>query len=438
MPDLKDGETVEMKGSGAKPYVLRNVGGVYSCSCPAWRNQSTPIERRTCKHLRKLRGEEAERERLGDELPAKPVKSASETKGPPLLLAQSWDNAMDLSGWWMSEKLDGVRAYWDGKQFLSRQGNVYHAPDWFVEGLPDTPLDGELWIDRKRFQQTVSVVRRQDKSEHWKSVRLLVFDAPQCEGSFEERLKYLADTLGADQHPYAAMHEQQCCRNVAHLQEELTRIEKLGGEGLMLREPGSSYEVGRSTSLLKVKSFHDTEAVVLDHRPGKGKFKGMMGALIVQLPDGTEFSVGTGFSDAERHSPPPPGSVITFRYQELSDGGVPRFPSYVRMSTAAQSPVTPVDPKPKKAPAKAAAAKKEEAASPSVPGETRYFEFSDGKSNKFWEISIDSEVVNVRYGKIGTNGTTKAKELASADAAQKHYEKLVSEKENKGYVEGAS
>ncbi|PQO34998.1 DNA ligase [Bremerella cremea] len=430
MPDLKDGETTEMKGSGAKPYVLKNVGGVYSCSCPAWRNQSTAIERRTCKHLRKLRGEAAEKERLGGELPAKPVKPAAEAKGPPLLLAQSWDNAMDLSGWWMSEKLDGVRAYWDGKQFLSRQGNIYHAPDWFVEGLPATPLDGELWIDRKKFQQTVSVVRRQDKSEHWKSVRLLVFDAPQCEGSFESRLQFLADTLGADQHPYASLHEHQCCRDVAHLQEELARIEHLGGEGLMLREPGSKYEVGRSTSLLKVKSFHDTEAIVLDHRPGKGKFKGMMGALIVQLADGTEFSVGTGFSDAERVTPPPPGSVITFRYQELSDGGVPRFPSFVRVSTLAVVEAANAS-EPVSATAKAVKSKKKEADT-SVP---RYFEFSDGKSNKFWEIAIDDTEVTVRYGRIGANGTTKVKGFANTDAAQKQYAKLISEKEGKGYTE---
>ncbi|PQO44425.1 DNA ligase [Blastopirellula marina] len=437
MPDIPDGESVEVKGSGTKPYVLKNIGGVYSCSCPAWRNQSTPIERRTCKHLRKVRSEEAERERIGGELPAKPVKSAKEAKGPPLLLAQSWDNATDLSGWWMSEKLDGVRAYWDGTQILSRQGNVYHAPDWFVEGLPSTPLDGELWIDRKRFQQTVSVVRRQDKSDHWKNVRLLVFDAPECEGSFENRLEYLAETLGPSQHPYATVHQHQCCESLAHLREELTKVEQLGGEGLMLREPGSKYEVGRSMSLLKVKSFHDTEAVVLDHRAGKGKFKGMLGALIVQLPDGTEFSVGTGFSDAERVSPPPPGSVITFRYQELSDGGVPRFPSFVRVSSLASAPPTEAPPS-KSRPAKKTSLKKKVDAAPEAPAaakEARYFEFSDGKSNKFWEVSIASLVVTVRYGRIGTDGTTKVKELASVEAAQKHYEKLIAEKENKGYTE---
>src|SRR5688500_3311306 len=139
MPDLNDGETAEVKGSARLPYILKNVGGVYSCTCPAWRNQSVAIESRTCKHLRKYRGDQAEQDRIGSALPSKPKpKSADgeEAEGPPILLAQSWTNDVDLAGWWMSEKLDGVRAYWDGKQFISRQGNLYHAPDWFAAALP--------------------------------------------------------------------------------------------------------------------------------------------------------------------------------------------------------------------------------------------------------------------------------------------------------------
>src|SRR5437899_1961058 len=196
MPDLADGETTEMKGSGAKPYVLKNTGGVYSCSCPAWRNQSIAIERRTCKHLRRLRGDTAEEARIGGALAQRPDKPASagsagdEDAGPSLLRAERWDNSTDLSGWWMSEKLDGVRAYWDGKQFLSRQGNLFHAPDWFIEGLPDVPLDGELWIERKKFQRTVSIVRRQDKNELWREVRYVVFDAPAAGGGFEARTAF--------------------------------------------------------------------------------------------------------------------------------------------------------------------------------------------------------------------------------------------------------
>src|SRR5439155_14966785 len=227
------------------------------------------------------------------------------------------------------EKLDGVRAYGDGRRCLSRLGNPYHAPEWFVAGLPDVPLDGELWGGRKKFQRTVSIARRQDQSDHWQELSFVVFDAPAMDAPFEERLAFLEGNLGAGRAPYARFHEHVRCQGNEHLKTELARVEALGGEGLMLRQPASKYEVGRSSTLLKVKSFHDAEAHVMEHLDGEGRHQGRLGALLVELPDGTRFSVGTGFSDAERKDPPPPGSVITFRYQELSDGGVPRFPSYV-------------------------------------------------------------------------------------------------------------
>ena len=162
MLNLRDGEAVEVQGSASRPYQLKNVAGVYSCTCPAWRNQSLPIDRRTCKHLRQYRGEAAERHRIGQPLPTAVIQTSAKITSPALLLAHAWDNSQDLTGWWISEKLDGVRAYWTGSGFLSRQGNVFYAPDWFTSGLPQMPLDGELWLGRKKFQRTVSIVRRQD------------------------------------------------------------------------------------------------------------------------------------------------------------------------------------------------------------------------------------------------------------------------------------
>jgi DNA ligase-1 len=329
MPDLIDGEAVEMKGSGSRPYILKNSGGVYSCSCPAWRNQSTAIERRTCKHLRKLRGEEAEAARVGlPEVvrPATEGQAAAGKVGPPVLLAERWDNAQDLTGWWMSEKLDGVRAYWDGRSLISRLGNPFHAPDWFVAGLPGVPLDGELWIGRKAFQRTVGVVRRQDQSDHWKAVTFVAFDAPAVAGPFEVRLAFVRDHAERGNAAHLRAHDHVVCQGLPHLKDELARVEALGGEGLMLRQPGTGYEVGRSSTLLKVKSFRDDEARVVEHLAGAGRHKGRLGALLVELADGTRFAVGTGLSDAERGAPPLIGSTISFRYQELSDGGVPRFP----------------------------------------------------------------------------------------------------------------
>ncbi|MCU0982180.1 MAG: DNA ligase [Pirellulaceae bacterium] len=329
-----------------------------------------------------------------------------------------------------------MRAFWDGKQFLSRQGNLFHAPGWFVAGLPDEPLDGELWIGRKQFQRTVSIVRRQDQSDLWKEVRFLVFDAPRCDGGFEARLEFLAESLRAERQPYARLHEHQRCQGLPQLREELARVEALGGEGLMLRQPGSAYEVGRSFTLLKIKTFHDAEAVVLGHQPGKGKFKGLLGALAVQLPDGTEFSVGTGLSDAERAAPPPVGSVVTFRYQELSDGGVPRFPSFVRICKMAETKPAPKELPTNKTQARVSAEMDTVMAIGSST--VRHFEFVEGKSSKFWEISVDGCEATVRYGRIGTAGTCKVKTFADAEAAQRDADKLIAEKTGKGYVETGS
>jgi DNA ligase-1 len=437
MPDLADGESYLMQGSAAKPYELKNVGGVYSCTCPAWRNQNTPIERRTCKHLRKLRGEAAEEARCGGALPVVKAKRKSATGeeeegGPGVLLAESWDNALDLSGWWMSEKLDGVRAYWDGKQFLSRNGNIYHAPDWFVEGLPETPLDGELWLARKAFQRTVSIARRQDKTDHWKQLRYVVFDAPAQTGVFEERLDFLKDLFARRTLQYALSHTQELCRDLAHLQTELARVEQLGGEGLMLREPKSKYVAGRSATLLKVKNFQDAEAKVIGHQPGAGRHKGRLGAVLVTFPNGIQFAVGTGFSDRERESPPPIGSTITFRYQELSDGGVPRFPSYVGVREEVPPPAA--KPAPARSKKVEMPVKVEKPAQPAATGK-RYFEFVEGKSSKFWEIVVNGKEMTTRYGKIGSAGKSTTKSFKDEAAARATADKLIAEKTADGYVE---
>jgi DNA ligase 1 len=332
MPDLGDGQSVEFQGSAAKPYILKNVGGVYSCSCPAWRNQSLPIDRRTCKHLRQYRGEAAEQSRLGGSLSPSTLP-ANPKSAPPLLLAHTWDNEQDLSGWWISEKLDGVRAYWTGEGFQSRQGNPFYAPAWFTNGLPRVPLDGELWIGRKKFQRTVSIVRRQDGGELWRQVLYVVFDAPKAGGPFEERRRVMAAEAREDRCPFVRVLYQAFCNGTDNLRKELDRIEALGGEGLMLRQPGSLYEAGRSHTLLKVKRFQDAEARVIEHLSGDGRHKGRLGALLVELAGGIQFAVGTGFTDVQRENPPAIGSVITFRFQELTDGGVPRFPSFVRVRT---------------------------------------------------------------------------------------------------------
>jgi DNA ligase-1 len=354
--------------------------------------------------------------------PASPTEVAAPAEeddaGMPVLLAERWDGVQDPTGWWMSEKLDGVRAYWDGRGLLSRLGNAFLAPEWFTAGLPATPLDGELWAGRKQFQRAVSIVRRQDRGEAWREISFVVFDAPALEAPFEERLRQCRALLEAARLPHVSVHEHRACGGIDDLRAELARVEQLGGEGLMLRKPGSLYVSGRSTTLLKVKTFRDAEARVIEHLPGEGRHAGRLGALLVERPGGTRFSVGTGFSDAERASPPPIGSVITYRYQELSAGGVPRFPSYVGMRDDVRlSPSTPVLAK---------------GGTPLAAGRRR-FECVDGTSSKFWEVVVSGSEMTVCFGRIGTAGQTKTKTLASPEAAAREADKLVAEKTAKGY-----
>ncbi|MGE0712284.1 MAG: DNA ligase [Planctomycetota bacterium] len=474
MADLEDGESTTVQGSARDPYVLKNEGGFYSCTCPAWLHQSRPIDLRTCKHLKQLRGAEVEAARVGAAAAVGPVRRpraasasartpADQTSGeggeaPALLLAHSWEGHEDPTGWWMSEKLDGVRAFWDGQRFVSRLGNLYLAPEWFTAGLPRTPLDGELWIGRGEFQRTVSAVRRARAGEAWKEVRYLVFDAPAHGEAFEARHAHLRATLGADHTPYASVVDHTACEGRDHLREELARVEALGGEGLMLRQPGSRYERGRSQTLLKVKSFLDAEARVLEHLAGRGKHDGRLGALRVVTPAGVEFSIGTGFSDAERGAPPPIGSVVTYRYQELTNKGVPRFPTFVRergdveweaLCAGASAPPRPAKKRPARpgpsrpsAPGLKPAPEPAPEPAPSTPDDApaaesprRRFELVGGGSSKFWEVRVTGSAYTVRFGRIGTSGREQTKTCASPAAARAAAEKLVSEKLGKGYEE---
>jgi len=367
--ELSTTTVILVQGSGKKPYELTNEGGsppFLRCSCPAWFRQSKSMqtrEPRTCKHLKALLGERAEAERLacgpsvggpGSPPPAKRRKTAAAGRGeeeevvvldedgveepaaagpassaPKLLLAQSWDNKQNVAGWLVSEKLDGVRAYWDGERFLSRTGLVYTAPAELTRGLPaDIPLDGELYIGRKRFDETSGACRSGPTAAGWGLVTYMVFDAPSHKGPFEARLEAARNALAAAPGVRARVVDHTSARDNDHVQEMLEEVEQKGGEGLMLRQPRSAYAGGRSATLLKVKTFTDCDAVVVAHIPGKGKHEGKMGALSVREADGTVFDVGTGFSDAQRAAPPPVGSHITVKFFERTKAGKPRFPVF--------------------------------------------------------------------------------------------------------------
>lgn len=250
----------------------------------------------------------------------------------PLLLAETENGQADVALYLVSEKYDGVRAYWDGQSLRTRNGNTINAPRWFVENFPARALDGELWIGRGQFERLSGTVRRQTPDDaEWRQVRYLVFELPQAPGTFRQRVQVLRDALAAAGVPWLQAVEQFEIGNRKALARKLAEIVKAGGEGLMLHRADALYTTGRSDVLLKMKPWNDAEATVIAHRPGRGKYAGMLGALRVRTADGVEFLLGTGLSEANRRSPPPIGTIITYRYRELTSRGLPRFASFLRV-----------------------------------------------------------------------------------------------------------
>ncbi|WP_414430517.1 DNA ligase [Alcanivorax sp. IL3] len=257
------------------------------------------------------------------------VARASE---PPLQLARVYQAGMDLQGYWVSEKLDGVRAYWDGQQLLSRGGNIIAAPDWFLRDFPAQPLDGELWMGRGRFAQVSAAVRRlQPKAQEWRQIRFMVFDLPASGVPFSERVKRMRELVGKTSSYHLALVEQRPATDHGALLARLDRVLAVGGEGLMLHHGDSFYKAGRTAALLKVKTFQDAEATVVDYSDGKGKYQGQVGALVVETGDGRRFKLGSGLSDNERADPPPVGSTVTYKFFGLTANGLPRFASFLRI-----------------------------------------------------------------------------------------------------------
>lgn len=261
----------------------------------------------------------------------------------PLLLALKWPETKNPEGFWLSEKLDGVRAWWNGEKMYARSGRAWNPPKWFKDKLPkDLYLDGELWMKRDAFDATSGICRRVDE-DGWRSINLMAFDVTNVPLPYEERLKLLRSRLpDGEQTPdqiQEATNKQEggkiCvlpavkCTGRKHFNELMQLVLHKGGEGLMLRQPGSMYEAGRSKSLYKHKLWYDAEALVVGHEYGQGEHKGRMGACKVKMENGQIISVGSGFSQAQRNAwQPAVGTIIRYRFQELSHDGFPRFPIY--------------------------------------------------------------------------------------------------------------
>jgi len=251
------------------------------------------------------------------------------TAPPALMLAGSFKTGIHLPDYWVSEKLDGVRGHWTGSQLLTRGGQTIAAPAWFTAGWPAFAMDGELWAGRGRFSDAVSTVRRESPDDAaWQDIRFMVFDLPAHAGSFDERVVAMASLPTT---PWLQVVPQRRVTSEKTLMALLHQTERQGGEGLMLHRGTAHYQAGRSNDILKLKSHEDAEAQVLGTEPGKGKYQGLVGALLVQTPQGTRFKLGSGLSDAQRREPPPPGTWVTYRYRGLNDSGVPRFATFLRV-----------------------------------------------------------------------------------------------------------
>lgn len=254
---------------------------------------------------------------------------------PALMLARNWQAGLDASVYLVSEKLDGVRAYWDGKVLRFKSGNPIAAPAWFIAALPKTALDGELWMGRHSFDRLSGIVRRNVPVDtEWRGVRYMVFDLPGAAGTFAERSTRLVALLEGSSVDWLRPVAQFRLADSAGLQAQLKSTAADGGEGLMLHRAQAHWQPGRSADLRKLKLVPDEDAKVVGHMDGKGKHAGRMGALLLETPDGKRFALGTGFTDAQRDAPPAVGAFVTYRYRDRTPAGLPKFASFLRVREA--------------------------------------------------------------------------------------------------------
>jgi DNA ligase-1 len=248
-----------------------------------------------------------------------------------VMLATPWPIQRDPSEYWVSEKLDGVRALWDGQALRFRSGHLIAAPQWFTAALPPDALDGELWLGRGSFERLSATVRRaQPVDAQWRDVRYMVFDSPRPAVPFADWLMHMNAVLAALRVPFLQAVRQFHVDDAVALVRQLELIVKGGGEGVVLHHPQAVWQAGRSDAVHKLKAVQDDEALVIGYVPGKGRHSGRVGAMLVEMSDGQRFYLGTGLSDAQRETPPQVGSWVTYRYLDRTSSGLPRFASFLR------------------------------------------------------------------------------------------------------------
>ncbi len=245
-----------------------------------------------------------------------------------VMLLKTYNN-QNIDGWVMSEKLDGVRGFWNGKDLISRQGYSFQAPDFFIKNFPSFAIDGEIYNKRENFDEISSIVRGSNKDK-WQTLKLYVFDVPNASGDLFARLRKLELYLQKHPNPYITIIKQIPIQDKNHLNQFFNHIKSLKGEGVVVRNPKSPYINGRSSQILKMKVVDDDECTVIAHIEGKGKYSGKLGSVICKNQYG-EFRIGSGFSDKERENPPKIGESITYKYRGFTSKGKPKFATFSRV-----------------------------------------------------------------------------------------------------------
>jgi DNA ligase-1 len=266
-----------------------------------------------------------------------------------VMLAHSYTGQIDPTGWWFSEKYDGVRALWTGDRLIfGRNGTPIAAPQFFLDYLPENiPLDGELYIRRDYFNETSGFVRKKTPiDQEWKQIRFMVFDLPTTEFMpYEKRLRRLKKT---GLKPPIEIVEPILIESQEHLKRMHQDLISKGAEGSMIRAPRSPYQNTRSHYLLKVKEQRDEDAIVIGWEVGHNRNHDRLGALQIKwnnpeeiqdkysieyLPD-MEFKVGAGFKDTDRchigdaSEVYPVGTLVKVAFNGLQKSGKPRYPMF--------------------------------------------------------------------------------------------------------------
>lgn len=257
--------------------------------------------------------------------PLRPPEGAKSKKkkapGKDLMLSQVWNDDIDPTGYWISEKYDGIRAFWSGKELFSRYGRPLSAPGWFLNQLPaGVPLDGELWAGYEQFGHLIRVLKT-NASDDWRSCKMMVFDYPDDSLPFEARKDKLKETVTPNE--YLELVPYVKCQSVVHLKEELQKVVDRGGEGLMIRKPEAGYLAGRSYNMLKVKLQQDAEVKMV--RPASK----CMG-YDTMLPNDVMITIRCTYTDFKH--PPPAGTILQVKhFGEWKNSGKLKNPYFWRI-----------------------------------------------------------------------------------------------------------